>query len=47
MASICMELEIATTPEAVWSAIGNVGAVHTQFARGFFVDCRLEEGARM
>ncbi len=47
MASIYMELEIGTAPEAVWSAIRDVGAVHTRFARDFVVDCRLEEGARI
>jgi carbon monoxide dehydrogenase subunit G len=47
MASICMNLEIAATPEAAWSAVRDVGAVHTRFARDFVTDCRLEEGGRV
>jgi carbon monoxide dehydrogenase subunit G len=47
MASIRLEIEIGVAPEAVWSAIRDVGAVHTRFARGFVVDCRLEEGSRI
>jgi hypothetical protein len=42
-----MELEIKAAPEAVRSAIRDVGAVHTRFARGFVVDCRLEGGSRI
>jgi carbon monoxide dehydrogenase subunit G len=47
MASICLEFEIRVAADAVWSAIRDVGAVHTRFARDFVTDCRLEEGARI
>ena len=47
MASIRLEMEVAAAPEAVWSAIRDVGAVHTRFARDFVTDCRLEEGTRI
>jgi hypothetical protein len=47
MASIHLEIEVAAAPETVWSAIRDVGAVHTRFARDFVTDCRLEEGARV
>ena len=47
MASVRLEIEIGAAPEAVWSAIRDVGAVHTRLARDFVTDCRLKEGARV
>jgi hypothetical protein len=47
MASIRIETIVAASPEKVWDALRDVGAVHTRQARGFVTDCRLEEGARI
>ena len=47
MASVRLEFEIRAAPDAVWSAIRDVGAVHTRLARDFVIDCRLEDGARV
>lgn len=44
MTTIRREIPIATSPEAVWSVIQDIGAVHTRFARGFVVDTKLEAG---
>jgi carbon monoxide dehydrogenase subunit G len=47
MASIHREISIDAPPEQVWSALRDVGALHTRVAPGFVVDTKLEEGARM
>jgi hypothetical protein len=47
MASIHKEIQIERSPEHVWAAIRDVGAVHERFARGFVVDTSLEPGARV
>lgn len=47
MASIRKELSIATPAEEVWSVFRDLGAVHTRLAKGFVVDCKLEDGARV
>jgi hypothetical protein len=47
MASVCKELRLPTSPEAVWDVVRDIGAVHTRFAPGFVVDTVLEsDGAR-
>jgi carbon monoxide dehydrogenase subunit G len=47
MATIRREIVTTATPEAVWDAIRDVGALHTRLVRGFVVDTRLEPGARI
>jgi len=44
MASIREEFTVDATPDAVWSALRDYGAVHTRPAVGFVVDCTMEEG---
>ena len=44
MASIREEFTVDATPDAVWSALRDYGAVHTRLAVGFVVDCTMEEG---
>jgi len=47
MASIRREISINAPPEHVWSAVRDVGALHTRLVPGFVVDTKLEDGARM
>ena len=47
MASIRKEIVIEASPERVWDAVRDVGAVHERLAPGFVVDTRLEVGARV
>lgn len=47
MASILRETTINLSPELVWDAIRDVGAVHTRLAPGFVTDTKMEEGARV
>jgi len=47
MASIRKELVLHVTADDVWSAVRDVGAIHTRLAPGFVVDTRLEDGARV
>jgi hypothetical protein len=47
MASIHKEIVIDARPENVWAAVRDVGAIHTRLARGFVVDTRLEDDARV
>jgi carbon monoxide dehydrogenase subunit G len=47
MASIHKEITVEAHPEDVWSAIRDVGAIHTRLARGFVVDTRLDGDARI
>jgi carbon monoxide dehydrogenase subunit G len=46
MASIHREVTIAARPETAWSALRDVGALHTRLVPGFVTDTRLEPGAR-
>jgi len=46
MASITREIRIGASPDAVWDALRDLGALHTRLAPGFVVDTRLEDGAR-
>ena len=43
MASIRKETVIEASPERVWDAVRDVGAVHERLASGFVVDTRLED----
>jgi Polyketide cyclase / dehydrase and lipid transport len=47
MASIRREVSINAPPEHVWSAVRDVGALHTRLVPGFVIDTKLEDGARM
>jgi hypothetical protein len=47
MASIHREIVIEVSVEEVWSAVRDVGAIHTRLAPGFVTDVKLEEGARV
>ena len=42
MASIYKERTIEATPEAVWEALSDWGAVHERLVPGFVVDTRLD-----
>jgi len=44
MASIQREVLIDVPADVLWSAVRDVGALHTRLVRGFVTDCRLEEG---
>jgi carbon monoxide dehydrogenase subunit G len=47
MASIHKEIAVNASPERVWDAIRDVGAVHKRLAPGFVTDTRLEGDARV
>jgi hypothetical protein len=47
MASIRKEISTRASADAVWSALRDVGALHTRLVPGFVVDTRLEPGARI
>jgi hypothetical protein len=47
VASIRKEISIEARPDDVWAAVRDVGAIHLRLARGFVVDTRLEEDARI
>src|SRR3984957_10919410 len=47
MASIHLEISIEAPPEHVWSAVRDVGALHTRLVPGLVIDTNLEDGARM
>ena len=47
MASIRKEVLIEVAPEQVWSALRDVGALHTRLVTGFVTDCRLDGDARV
>ena len=47
MATIRKEVLIDARPETAWSAVRDIGAIHTRLAPGFVTDVRLEEGARV
>ena len=47
MASIRKEISVEASPEHVWEAVRDVGAVHRRLASGFVVDTRLDGDARI
>jgi uncharacterized protein YndB with AHSA1/START domain len=47
MATIRKEVGIRTSPERVWEALRDVGALHRRLAAGFVVDAKLEGNARV
>jgi carbon monoxide dehydrogenase subunit G len=47
MATIQREFKLRASPDAVWQALADFGAVHRVLARGFVTDCRLEENGTL
>ena len=47
MASIRKDISIEASPEHVWEAVRDVGAVHQRLAPGFVVSTRLDGDARI
>ena len=47
MATIRKEIEIHASPQRVWEALSDVGALHTRLAAGFVVETRMEGNARI
>jgi hypothetical protein len=47
MATIRSEIKTRAKPSEVWSAIRDIGALHTRLVPGFVADTRLEPGARV
>lgn len=47
MASIRREVLIDVPAETLWSAVRDVGALHTRLVTGFVTDCRLDGNARI
>ena len=47
MASIRREVSIDVSPDTLWDALKDVGALHTRLVTGFVTDCRLEGNARI
>jgi hypothetical protein len=47
MASIHREIAINVSPATAWSAMRDIGALHTRLVRGFVTDCRLDGDSRL
>jgi uncharacterized protein YndB with AHSA1/START domain len=47
MATIRKEVEIHSSPERVWDALRDVGALHTRLAAGFVADTKMDGNARV
>lgn len=47
MASIRKEILIKASPEQVWDALRDVGALHTRLVPGFVTNTQMEDGARI
>src|SRR5215475_11180710 len=47
MASVRREILTRASIDEVWSAIRDVGALHTRLVPGFVTDTKLEDGARI
>jgi hypothetical protein len=47
MATIRSELKTRASASDVWSAIRDIGALHTRLVPGFVTDTKLEPGARI
>ncbi len=47
MATIRSEIKTAANAGDVWSAVRDIGALHTRLVPGFVVDTQLEPGARV
>src|SRR5689334_21712964 len=47
MATVRKEILTKAHPNDVWSALSDIGALHSRLVPGFVVDTRLEPGARI
>jgi Polyketide cyclase / dehydrase and lipid transport len=47
MASIRREISIDASPDLIWAAARDVGALHTRLVPGFVADTRLEKDVRV
>jgi carbon monoxide dehydrogenase subunit G len=47
MATIHKEIEIHASPQRVWEALSDVGALHTRLAAGFVVETEMDGNARV
>jgi hypothetical protein len=47
MGTIRSQLKTAANASDAWSAIRDIGALHTRLVPGFVVDTKLEPGARV
>lgn len=47
MATIRKVIETRASPDLVWAALRDVGALHTRLVPGFVLDTRLEPGAHI
>jgi hypothetical protein len=47
MASIHKEALLDASPDRVWDAVRDFGAVHTRLARDFVTDCTMDDDARI
>jgi len=47
MGSIRKEITTGADANEVWSALRDIGALHTRLVPGFVVDTKLEDGARI
>ena len=47
MGSIRKEIVTSASPDEVWDAIRDIGALHTRLVPGFVTDTKLEPGARI
>ena len=47
MASVRRQIVTSASPDAVWDAIRDIGALHTRLVPGFVIDTRLEPGSRV
>ena len=47
MATIHREVHIQANPEKVWSALRDVGALHTRLCPGFVIDTKMDGNARI
>ena len=47
MATIRKEIEIDASPERVWEALSDVGALHTRLAAGFVAETQLDGNTRV
>ena len=47
MASIHKDIPLKASPDAVWDAVRDFGAVHQRLGPGFAMDCRLDGNTRI
>ena len=47
MATVRKTISTTASPDAAWSALRDIGALHTRLVPGFVVDTKLESGARI